>query len=149
MTLKYENLDVWQKSIKLTKLIYIITDLFPKSEIYGLVSQVRRAIVSVSLNIAEGSMRGSKKEFIQFLRIAIGSLVEVRTCVLIAVELGYFQRDQQIDNLIDEIYFKLLRLEKSMKPDYKSNNSNILNNSNNLSPSNISNNSNNSNRVLS
>lgn len=131
MQLKYENLDVWQSSMKLTKLVYKISEQLPQNEIYGLTSQLRRATVSVSLNIAEGSMRQSPKEFVQFIRIAIGSLVESRTCLRIAVDLGFISDDKNTDALIQEIYFKLIALEKSIKhSSNNSNNSNISNNSN-------------------
>ena len=66
----YKDLIVWQKSLELSLLVYKITAQFPKEEIYGLTSQVRRASVSIPSNISEGSKRGSKKEFSHFLRIA-------------------------------------------------------------------------------
>ena len=131
MQLKYENLEVWQLSMKLTKLVYKVSENFPQNEIYGLTSQLRRATVSVALNIAEGSMRKSPKEFIQFIRIAIGSLVESRTCLSIAVDLDFITANCEINDLIQEIYFKLIALEKSIKlPVSNSNNSNSSNNSN-------------------
>ena len=131
MQLKYENLEVWQLSMKLTKLVYKVSENFPQNEIYGLTSQLRRATVSVALNIAEGSMRQSPKEFIQFIRIAIGSLVESRTCLSIAVDLDFITANCEINDLIQEIYFKLIALEKSIKlPVSNSNNSNSSNNSN-------------------
>lgn len=131
MKLKYENLDVWRLAMDLNKLVYKISESFPQTEIYGLTSQLRRATVSVSLNIAEGSMRQSPKEFVQFIRIAIGSLVESRTCLVIAKDLGYIGENTKIDEPIQEIYFKLIALEKSIKSlSDKSNSSNKSNNSN-------------------
>ena len=69
----YKELIVWQKSVELVEHIYHLTKKFPKEEVYGLVSQMRRASVSIPSNIAEGRLRRSKKDFIQFLQIAFGS----------------------------------------------------------------------------
>lgn len=75
----YKNLDVWKKSFELAKVVYTTTKHFPKEELYGLVSQIRRAVVSLPSNIAEGSKRSSRKDFCQFLRIAQGSGAELET----------------------------------------------------------------------
>ena len=75
----HKKLEAWQKSIELTEIIYKITSLFPKEEIYGLPNQMRRCAVSVASNIAEGAARNSTKEFLQFLSIAQGSLSELDT----------------------------------------------------------------------
>jgi len=85
----HKDLDVWKQSIQLVKQIYKITQTFPKHEMYGLTNQIRRAAVSVPSNIAEGAGRHSDKEFIQFLYISLGSLAEVETQLIIAVEIGY------------------------------------------------------------
>ena len=85
----FEKLIVWQKSIELAKQIYSITSNFPKEEIYGLTSQIRRAVVSISSNIAEGYVKSSSKEQIRFSEIAYGSLMEVLNQVIIAKEIGY------------------------------------------------------------
>jgi len=79
MNRAHKKLDVWRESVALATHIYQITEKFPKSEIYGLTSQMRRAAVSISSNIAEGSVRASSKEFAQFLSIAGGSLSELDT----------------------------------------------------------------------
>jgi four helix bundle protein len=89
----HKDLDVWQKAIDFVAKIYKITDLFPKTELYGLTNQLRRAAVSVPSNIAEGAARGSNKEFIQFLYIALGSLSETETQIIIAMKLGYIKED--------------------------------------------------------
>ena len=73
MLTSYKELTVWQKSIELVVEVYRITDSFPKSELYGLVSQMRRAAVSIPSNIAEGYSRGHRPEYIQFIRVAFGS----------------------------------------------------------------------------
>ena len=79
----HKDLDVWNKSIELAEKIYKVTSSFPKEEQYGIVSQIRRSVVSISSNIAEGAARNSKKEFIQFLYIALGSLSELETQLIL------------------------------------------------------------------
>src|ERR1035437_9904168 len=85
----YRDLVIWQKARAYAVATYRITGAFPKSEIYGLVSQMRRAAVSIPSNIAEGFNRGFKKERIQFLRIAYGSGAELETQLEIAKDLNY------------------------------------------------------------
>ena len=80
----YKELIVWQKSMELATLIFKVTKTFPKSELYGLVNQMRRAAFSIPSNIAEGFCRGSKAEFRQFLQIAFGSGAELETQLTIA-----------------------------------------------------------------
>lgn len=75
----YKDLIVWKKAIELTREIYSVTENFPKEEIFGLTSQMRRCAVSIPSNIAEGRSRGTRKDFIQFLRIALGSAAELQT----------------------------------------------------------------------
>lgn len=75
----FEKLLVWQKAVKLADLIYEMTTVFPKDELFGLTSQMRRAAVSIAANIAEGSQRSSQKDFGHFILIAKGSLAELRT----------------------------------------------------------------------
>src|SRR5271165_4559545 len=90
----FQDLLVWQKAMNLVIQIYDVTRRFPKEELFGLTSQLRRAAVSVPSNIAEGQARLSTGEFRQFLGNARGSLVEVETQILIAQELGYLERDE-------------------------------------------------------
>lgn len=85
----YEDLVVWQKAIILTEKIYQITKLFPKEELYGLTSQLRRCAVSIPSNIAEGAVRNSSKEFKQFIAIACGSCAELKTQIIIARRITY------------------------------------------------------------
>ena len=85
----YKDLLVWQKGITLVKKIYQLTQTFPEQEKYGLVSQMRRAAVSIPSNIAEGQARHTRKEFIQFLSHSEGSVAELETQVILGVELGY------------------------------------------------------------
>ena len=85
----YRQLVGWQKAMELVKAVYELTNQFPKHEIYGLTSQIRRAAVSVPSNIAEGQGRDSTREFLHHLSIAYGSLMEVETQILIAESLAY------------------------------------------------------------
>lgn len=85
----YRDLIVWQQAIELVHQVYILTDRFPKREMYGLTSQMRRAAVSVPSNIAEGQSRLHTAEFRQFLYVALGSLAELDTQLIIATDLGY------------------------------------------------------------
>lgn len=83
----FRDLIIWQKGLDIAKEIYEITKSFPKEEIFGLTSQIRRSAVSISSNIAEGRGRSSKKDFINFLYIAQGSLFEVETQLILAKEI--------------------------------------------------------------
>ena len=101
----YKDLTVWQKAMDLCEAIYLITNSFPKSELYGLISQIRRCSVSIPSNIAEGYRRGHKAEYIQFLRIAYGSGAELETQLLVALRIGYIKRHEfdELNNLLEEI----------------------------------------------
>jgi four helix bundle protein len=89
MAKAYRDLVVWQRAIEMTVAVYKSSSRFPKDEMYGLTSQVRRASVSVASNIAEGYGRGTRGEYKQFLNIARGSNYEVQTQLVIARELGF------------------------------------------------------------
>ena len=97
MNQAHKKLDVWKEGIAFASEIYKITESFPKSEIYGLTSQMRRAVVSIPSNIAEGAARFSDKEFAQFLNISGGSLSELDTQIEIATNLGYVTFGQKED----------------------------------------------------
>jgi len=84
----FRNLEIWKQGIEIVKMIYMIANKLPQHEIYGLRSQITRASVSVPSNIAEGSSRNSDKEFKRFLEIAIGSLFEIETQLIIIKELS-------------------------------------------------------------
>lgn len=90
----YRELIAWQKAMDLVEMVYRMTDGFPRKEIYGLTSQMRRAVVSVPSNIAEGQGRSTTRDFLNFLPIATGSLKEVETQVLISQRLGYLNEPQ-------------------------------------------------------
>ena len=93
---------IWQRGIKLAKRCYELTNHFPKSELYGLTSQIRRSAVSVPSNIAEGYGRLSKAEYIRFLRISLGSLRELDTQLIIAKEVGLVAPDL-VDSVLKEV----------------------------------------------
>ncbi len=97
MVKSYKDLDVWQKSIELVKEIYILVKYLPKEETYALSDQIRRSAVSIPSNIAEGSGRNGTKEYIQFLYIALGSLCELETQIIIAKEIGYINNIEKIE----------------------------------------------------
>ena len=85
----HEDLDAWKRAMALAKAVYMTTAAWPSEEKFGLTSQIRRAAVSVPSNVAEGSARGSDKDFAHFLDIALGSLAEVETQLLLAKEIGF------------------------------------------------------------
>ena len=85
----HKDLKIWSRSVDLVTRIYKVTEKFPKSEMFGLTSQIRRAAVSVPSNIAEGSGRRSAKELIYFLHIAIGSMAELETESIMSQHLGF------------------------------------------------------------
>lgn len=89
-------MDVWKRSMDLLETIYKVSTQFPKEEIYGLTSQIRRSAVSVPSNIAEGAARKSDKEFIQFISIAMGSLSEVETQYQLSVRLGFIEESKTV-----------------------------------------------------
>lgn len=92
----YKDLIVWQKAMNLVERVYQETKAFPREELYGLTNQLRRAVVSIPSNIAEGQARQSAAEFRNFLSIARGSLAEVETQILIAMRLKYLTKEQVV-----------------------------------------------------
>jgi len=113
----YRDLIVWQKSIALVGKIYSFTRSFPREEIYGITSQIRRAGISIPANIAEGQARNSKGEFLQFLGIAQGSLAELETLLMISRNLDYLTSADAEALLSDceEISRLLAGLKKSLR----------------------------------
>ena len=104
-THEYSRLLIWQNSISLSVKIYSVTKTFPDSEKFGVTNQLRRASVSIASNIAEGSTRGTKRDFISFLRISLGSLAELDTQILIAQKIGYLP-----ENLYNELHSEITLL---------------------------------------
>jgi four helix bundle protein len=117
MLKSYRDLLVWQKAMELTIEIYRFSNDFPKSEVYGLTSQLRRAGVSVPSNIAEGYGRGSRKEYVQFLCISQGSLKELETQVILAQRLNYGSKAaaEGLLGLSDEVGRMLGALIRSLR----------------------------------
>jgi len=105
----HQNLEVWKKSFTLVTKLYLFTASFPPAEKYGITSQLRRAAISIPLNISEGSARRSDKELLQFLYIALGSASELDTLLLLSKDLGFID-PLECDSVLDDlnIIFKLL-----------------------------------------
>ena len=112
----FKDLRVWQKGVELVKEIYKVTAVYPKTEEYGLSSQMRRASVSISANIAEGFRRRSSKEHKQFLNITLGSCAELETLAIISHELKYIDASQQncLTELINHTCGMLVNLGKKL-----------------------------------
>jgi len=111
----YKDLIVWQKSIELVIKIYGVTDSFPKSELYGLVNQMRRSSVSIPSNIAEGYNRKGLGEYIHFLSIAEASAAELETQVIISKKLYPTLDFTQADNLLCEVQKMLFCISEKLK----------------------------------
>lgn len=99
----HENLQAWKEAMRLVRVIYDLTNTFPREEVYGLIAQMRRAAVSVPSNLAEGAARSSKNEFSQFLSVAKGSLSESETQLLISADLGYLNRNNGVFDLAEHV----------------------------------------------
>ncbi len=106
----YKDLIVWQKSVDLSVLIYEVTEKFPREEMYGITSQMRRASVSIASNIAEGKQRGTRKDLVHFFRMAKGSASELETQIIISKKLNFSKsiNYSKIDDVLEEI-IKMLR----------------------------------------
>ena len=117
----FRKIKVYQRAIDFAVEIYRISKKFPKDELFGLISQIRRAVTSISLNVAEGSGNKSNKEFQRFLEIALRSDYEVMTCLEIALRLKYC-RKEDFEKLIaeaDEIAAMIVGFSKSLSSDYR------------------------------
>jgi four helix bundle protein len=111
----YQELIVWQKSMDLVQHVYEVTSAFPKHELYGLTSQIRRAAVSIPSNIAEGQARNTTGEFKYQLGVAKGSLAELETEIILSCRLGYLQSEATILNECAEVGRMLNGLLNSLK----------------------------------
>jgi len=111
----YKELDVWKKGIDLVIAIYEEIKIFPKDERYALTDQIKRSVVSIPSNIAEGASRNTTKELIQFLYIARGSASELETQIIIAEKLGYIKKNKTLNNEITVIRKMLNALITSLK----------------------------------
>lgn len=115
----FRDLIAWQKGMELTEMVYKITSSFPKEELYGITSQMRRSAVSIPSNIAEGQLRNSKKEFIQFLSIALGSCAELSTQLELSKRLRYLTESdfERISEVIYEVMKVLHGLRRKHQVD--------------------------------
>jgi four helix bundle protein len=113
----YKDLEVWQKAMVLAGQVYKLTADFPKEEVYGLTSQIRRSAVSIPSNIAEGSARSGPREFLQFLSIARGSAAELETQLILAAQLGYATGDSEVLSALQSVRQMINGLMRSLKRD--------------------------------
>ena len=110
----YKDLEVYKKSIELVKEIYKLTVNFPKDEVFGITSQIKRAVISIPSNIAEGCARFSNKDTARFIDIALGSIAEVDTQITIAKELNYIADIEGISQLLNQANALLLGFKKHL-----------------------------------
>jgi len=116
MSFRYSDLIVWQKSMALAREVYSVTSTFPREERYGMTSQLRRAAVSIPVNIAEGHGRASRGEYMNQLSVARGSLLELETLCVLAEQLGYAdaKRLERAIGLTHEVEAMLVRLRSRL-----------------------------------
>ena len=113
----YRDLKVWQEGVALVEAVYSLTQKFPRSELFGLSSQVQRAAISIPSNIAEGHARASRKEFLHFLSISLGSLAELETQLFLVQRLAYISQEELTASLMKtEEMGKMIRgLQKALQ----------------------------------
>jgi four helix bundle protein len=105
----FKELNSWKEAKDLSLLIYKVTSKFPASEIYGITSQIKRAVISIPSNIAEGAGRNSNKDFSRFIAIALGSAFELETQLIIANELAFIK-----DKTFEDLILKLNKIQKML-----------------------------------
>ena len=108
----YKELEVWKEARRLVKEVYKLTSEFPKSELFGLTSQINRSVISIPSNIAEGCVRYSDKDTNKFIDIALGSAAELDTQLIIAQDLGFAVYDKNLISLVDKVTALLQGLKK-------------------------------------
>ena len=117
----YRDLKVWQLGMDVAQAVYVLAREFPKQEVYGLTSQMQRAAVSIPANLAEGHSRPTTKDFLRFVGIALGSLAELETHLMLAVRLEYGNPDSIAEVLLtlDDLGRMLRALQKSLRAKLK------------------------------
>lgn len=110
----FETLEIYNLANDFVLEVYKLTKKFPKEELFGLTSQIKRAVISIVLNIAEGSGKNTKKDFAKFISQSIGSLLEVKACLILAGKLDYITREdfKKITPDLDKLFFKLQAYRK-------------------------------------
>ena len=118
MAKSYKELIVWKKAMKVAKETYYLTRKLPKEELYALTNQMRRCAISIPSNIAEGNARSTRKDYANFLRIAAGSKAELKTQLLLAVEIGYLKSSdiEGLSKMLEEIGKMLNAMIKKLIP---------------------------------
>lgn len=113
----YKKLNIWNDAIEIVKSIYQITEAFPESEKFGLISQIRRAGVSIPSNIAEGSSRNTKKHFSHFLTLAQGSIYELNTQLIISLHLKYIPQEEfnKLENALTILNKRIFAFSKKIQ----------------------------------
>jgi four helix bundle protein len=113
----HKDLEIWKRGIELVEKIYKLSSTFPKEESYGIISQMRRSVVSYPTNIAEGAARFSKKEFIQFVYISLGTLSELETLTIISLRLGYHSNRGVLEEIevLRKMTLNFIKYLKSIK----------------------------------
>ena len=114
----FRELVVWQEAMQLAEMVYALQKRLPKEEVYGLGDQIRRAVVSVPSNIAEGFGRDSTADFVHFLFIARGSLFETQTQLDLALRLGYLTIGQEVDDKFESVGRLLNALIRSLRTNH-------------------------------
>ncbi len=114
---RFRELKAWQLGMDLAERVYLLTDSFPKSETYGITSQIRRSAVSIPSNLAEGNGRDSTKEFLHFIAIAVGSICELETQLLLSQRLKYINMSdlETVLALLTETRRTIRGLQKALK----------------------------------
>ena len=115
MRRKHRDLRAWQAAVELVELVYQVTAAFPREEVFGLTSQMRRAAVSVPSNIAEGAARRGTRELLHSLSIASGSLSELDTHIELAAKVDFLKERAPVDAKVDEVFALLVGLAESLK----------------------------------
>ena len=116
-THNFLDLKIWQKSMILSKELFLMTKYFPKEEKYGLISQINRAGVSIPSNIAEGTSRNSNKDFARFLQISLGSCFEIETQLMLAYDFEYIDKEKSVEliQLVKEIQKMINGFKNNLK----------------------------------